>query len=721
MIDRLYLRAAGVGLLLDLRDADVRVAHWGADLGEEGDRLDPALFTASAAHSSFDEPVPVSLIPQPSRGWRGTPGIAGDRGGRGFAPRLKLQDVRQARLEHASGGGTQRAELVLLDEASALRVDVALTLHSTGLLLIDQSVTNIGGAGYTLAALDASLPVPSQATESLDLTGRWAREKHPQRRRIDQGSWTRSARHGRTGHDSTLVIAAGSPGFGWRSGEVWALHLGWSGDHTSRVERTGDGQTVLAVGELLHSGELVLAPGEMYTAPTAYAAYSADGLDGVSARFHEWVRSRAGHPSAPRPVMLNTWEAVYFNHDLTVLRQLADAGADLGVERFVLDDGWFLGRRNDAKGLGDWFVDPDVWPQGLTPLIEHVKGKGMQFGLWVEPEMINEDSQIAREHPDWISRPNGADGRLSLPWRHQQVIDLVNPDAWDYIYARLDALLSEYPIDYLKWDQNRDQVELGHDGRPSTHEQTLAAYRLLDALRAAHPGVEIESCSSGGARVDLGILQRTDRVWASDTNDALERQTIQRWTGLVLPPELVGAHVGPATAHTTHRTHDLSFRAITALFGHFGIEWDVRSLTDAERTQLRAAIDFYKTNRSLLHTGRAVRIDRPDDTDCAYGTVSHDGSRAVFVYAALASSPNELAARLRFAGLDPERDYRVALGLPLDPHAGALRGVPSWLRGIAVEGAEGGVVVPGRVLTTAGLPMPDLHPEHALLLTLTAV
>jgi alpha-galactosidase len=718
VIDRVHLRVPGVSLLLDTRDADVRVAHWGADLGEHGDRLNPAVLTASAAHSAFDEPAPVSLIPQPARAWRGTPGIAGDRLGKAFSPRLVLQDVS---LERQDDAGSRRARLVLTDEASALRVDVELTLHATGLLLIDQRVTNTGDDVYAVAALDATLPVPGQATESLDLTGRWAREKHPQRRRIDQGTWTRTGRHGRTGHDSTLVIAAGTPGFGWQHGEVWALHLGWSGDHSSRVERAGDGQTVLAVGELLRPGEVELAPGEAYAAPTAYAAYSANGLDGVSSRFHEWMRSRDRHPSSPRPVVLNTWEAVYFNHDLTVLTQLADAAAGLGVERFVLDDGWFLGRRNDTKGLGDWFVDPDVWPQGLTPLIDHVKSKDMQFGLWVEPEMINEDSDVAREHPEWIARPNGAGGRLSLPWRHQQVLDLVDPDAWDYVYARLDAVLSEYPIDYLKWDQNRDQVELGHEGRASTHEQTLAVYRLLDALRAAHPGVEIESCSSGGARVDLGILQRTDRVWASDTNDALERQTIQRWTGLVLPPELVGSHVGPGTSHTTRRTHDLSFRAITALFGHFGIEWDVRALTVAERSQLRAAIEFYKANRSLLHSGRAVRIDRPDDTDAAYGTVSHDRSRAVFVYAALATSPNELPPRLRFAGLDADRDYRVGLGLPLDPHAAEGRGVPPWLRAVAESGPDGAPVVSGRALMQVGLPMPGLHPEHAVLLTVSAV
>ncbi len=714
MNDLLHLRGGGVSVLLDLRDADVRVVHWGADLGEVAP--DPALFVGAAPRSAFDDPAPVSLIPQPARAWRGTPGIAGDRDGSAFSPRLVLQD---ASLEQVADG--HRARLVLADEASALRVEAVLTLHRTGLLLIYQTLTNTGGAAYSLAALDVTLPVPGQATESLDLTGRWSRERHPQRRRIDQGTWTRTGRHGRTGHDSPLVIAAGTPAFGWRHGEVWAMHLGWSGDHTSRVERAGDGQTVLAVGELLRSGEVALAPGEAYAAPTAYASYSDDGLDGVSARFHDWLRGRGGHPASPRPVVLNTWEAVYFDHDLAVLTRLADVASELGVERFVLDDGWFLGRRDDTRGLGDWFVDPDVWPHGLTPLVDHVKGLGLQFGLWVEPEMINEDSRLAREHPDWIARPAGTHGRLSLPWRHQQVLDLVNPDAWSFVFERLDTLLSEYPIDYLKWDQNRDQVELGHPddrgSRASVHAQTLAVYRMLDELRAAHPGVEIESCSSGGARVDLGILQRTDRVWASDTNDALERQTIQRWTGLVLPPELVGSHVGPATSHTTARTHDLSFRAITALFGHFGIEWDVRALSELERAQLRAAIELYKANRALIHTGRAVRIDRPDGTDAAYGTVSGDRSRALFAYVRLTTSPDESPGRLRFAGLDADRDYRVSLGLPLDPRALADRTLPAWL-GARVDG---GVTVPGRVLETIGLPMPGLHPEHAMLMTLEAV
>ena len=247
-----------------------------------------------------------------------------------------------------------------------------------------------------------------------------------------------------------------------------------------------------------------------------------DGLTELSARFHDEWRARPQHPRRPRPVTLNTWEAVYFDHSLDKLTALADAAAGVGVERFVLDDGWFTGRRDDTAGLGDWFVDESVWPDGLHPLIDHVRELGMEFGLWVEPEMINPDSDLARRHPDWILR-----GRMALPpsARQQQVLDLAHPEAYAYIAGRLHALLDEYPIAYLKWDHNRDLVDAGSgpEGVARVHAHTLAVYRLLDELKARHPGLEIESCASGGARVDLGILDRTDRIWTSDSLDPLER------------------------------------------------------------------------------------------------------------------------------------------------------------------------------------------------------
>jgi alpha-galactosidase len=696
MADQHYLEAGGVGLLVDLTSGDPVVVHWGAPL--VGDVPEAAALTTAVANSMFDVPVRPSLLPQLARGWRGRPAVRGGRGGTAFSPRLELTGVEVE---------DRALTLRLADPLAAIEVSVRLALEPSGLLLIDGELTNIGTDPYALDRLDLVLPVPGHATESLDTTGRWVREKQPQRRSIDQGTWVRSGRHGRTGHDATAVIAAGTPGFGWRSGEVWALHLGWSGNHEAFVDALPSGHVLLGAGELLEVGEIVLGPGERYRTPTAYASYSSAGLDGMSARFHEWLRARPQHPSSPRPVVLNTWEAVYFAHDLAALSELADAGAAIGVERFVLDDGWFGHRRDDRAGLGDWWVDPAVWPEGLGPLIDHVRGLGLQFGLWVEPEMVNEDSDLIRAHPDWISRPAA---RTPMEWRSQQVLDLANPEAWQHVLERLDALLTEYPIAYLKWDQNRDQLELGHDGRPSTHEQTLAAYRLIDELKRRHPGLEIESCSSGGGRVDLGVLQRTDRVWTSDTNDALERQTIQRWTQLIVPPELVGAHVGPTTSHSTGRTHGIGFRTATALFGHLGIEWDIRSASAEELEALRTAIALHKRWRDVLHTGRVVRADSPDPSVQLTGAVAADGSRAIYAWAQLTTSAFETPLPVRLPGLDAGRTYRVAAA---DDRLERDGRTPPWL--------ASGAVLTGSALAVLGLPMPVLHPEHALLITVEAV
>ncbi|MFD1721103.1 alpha-galactosidase [Amnibacterium endophyticum] len=700
MADQHYLEAGGVGVLVDLAEGDPAIVHWGAPLG--ADLPDAALLQATAVPpSSFDAPVRQSLLPQRSRGWRGRPAIRGARAdGTGFSPRLVLT---------GNEGDRTRLSLGLADDEAGIAVELRLVLTDSGVLLLDGALHNTGADAYGLERFDLALPVPPRASESLDTTGRWAREKHPQRRRIDQGTWVRSGRHGRTGHDAPAVIAAGEARFGWRRGEVWALHLGWSGGHESFVDRLPSGRTAIGAGELLEPGEIVLGPGERYATPTAYAAWSSGGLDGISDRLHAWIRSRPQHPSTPRPVVLNTWEAVYFDHDLDVLRELADAAAELGVERFVLDDGWFGNRRHDRAGLGDWWVDPAVWPDGLAPLIDHVRSRGMRFGLWVEPEMVNEDSDLAREHPDWIARPGE---RTSLEWRHQQVLDLVHPEAFAHVLGRLDALLAEHDIAYLKWDQNRDQLELGHDGRASAHAQTLAAYRLFDELKRRHPAVEIESCSSGGARIDLGILARTDRVWTSDTNDALERQAIQRWTELLLPPELVGAHVGPTTSHSTGRTHDIGFRTATALFGHLGIEWDVRTATEDERRGLAEAIRLYKEWRSVLHTGRLVRADSPDPSVQITGVVAAEGDRALFSWAQLTTSEFETPLPLTIPGLDPDRRYRVRLALPVGGHEVTQRLAPAWL--------EDGVVMSGTALALLGLPMPVLNPEHALLVALEA-
>ncbi len=712
-LEPLHLRRSGTSLLIDFSTGEAAMMHFGADLGP--DLPDLSLLTDAVPRSALDIPVTLGLIPQASSGWRGRPGLRGHRNGQAFSARLRVVSVERSGGA-GSGGADCSAVITQADRDAGVSVRTEIRINDGGLLQIRHRLHNDGAGPYSLDELAAALPVGRAGTEILDLTGRWCRESHPQRLPLNQGTWVRSGRHGRTGHDASLLLAAGTPGFGNRHGQVWAVHLGWSGNHESFVDATADGRTVIGASELLGAGEISVPADASYETPWLFAAYSAAGLDGISDAFYRWFRGRPHHPGVrsgkARPVVLNVWEAVYFDHRMPVLLDLAESAARLGVERYVLDDGWFRGRRNDQAGLGDWYVDGDLWPGGLTPLINAVTGHGMEFGLWVEPEMVNEDSDLARDHPDWIAGPAG---RLPERWRHQQVLDLVNPEAWQYIYDRLDALLSEHRISYLKWDQNRDLTEMGHDGRPSVHAQTQAVYRLLDELRLAHPDVEIESCSSGGARVDLGILERTDRVWASDCNDALERQTIQRWTGMVVPPELVGSHIGPATSHTTARTHDLSFRAITAMFGHFGLEWDVRHLADSDRTELARAIALFKQYRPLLHSGRMVRADEPDPTLRLHGVVSHDGGEALYALVSLATSFAEVPGRVCLPGLLPDATYQVEAVYPAaDDKRAFLQAVPpAWL--------AGGVEATGRFLAESGLPMPVLNPEHGLLLAVRRV
>ncbi|GAA2124526.1 alpha-galactosidase [Arthrobacter humicola] len=728
-VEPLYLRRSGTSLLVDFSTGEPAMLHFGADLGPA--LPDLSLLGDAVPHSALDIPVTLGLIPQASSGWRGRPGLRGHRNGQAFSACLRVVAV-----ERAEGDGCS-AVITQADTDAGVTVRTEVRINDGGLLQLRHRLHNDGADPYSLDELAAVLPLGRAATEILDLTGRWCRESHPQRLPLRQGTWVRSGRHGRTGHDASLLLAAGSACFGNRHGQVWAVHLGWSGNHESFVDASADGRTVIGASELLGGGEITLAANASYETPWLFAAYSAAGLDGISDAFYAWFRGRPHHPGVrsgkARPVVLNVWEAVYFDHRMPVLLDLAESAARLGVERYVLDDGWFRGRRNDTAGLGDWYVDEDLWPEGLSPLIDAVTGHGMEFGLWVEPEMVNEDSDLARAHPDWIAGPapraaggspaagggqpvpGGPAGRLPERWRHQQVLDLVNPEAWQYIFDRLDALLSEYRISYLKWDQNRDLAEMGHAGRPSVHAQTQAVYRLLDELRKAHPGVEIESCSSGGARVDLGILERTDRIWGSDCNDALERQTIQRWTGMVVPPELVGSHIGPTTSHTTARTHDLSFRAITAMFGHFGLEWDVRHLADSERTELATAIALFKKYRPLLHSGRMVRADEPDPSLRLHGVVSHDGGEALYALVSVATSFAEVPGRVCLPGLLPDAGYRVDAVYPAaDDGRAFLQAVPpGWL--------GGGVEATGRFLAESGLPMPVLNPEHGLLLSVRRV
>ncbi len=696
-------RAGGTAQIVAFRGEDLpEVLHWGADPGGTGAQALSALDAAAARQvpaSALDVPWPLTIVPTERDGWEGRPGIAGSIDGAPLLPGWRVVAVSFDALGFE-----------LTAQGDGLRLESSMRLDAAGIVHVDHRVENVGESAVALAALDATLPVPARASELLDFGGRWTRERAPQRRPAVMGSTARESRRGRTGHDAPLLTVLGTPGFDDAAGELWAVHLAWSGDAVFRVDRLPEGRCVLGAGELLRPGEIVLGPGESFTAPTAWFAWSDAGLDGVSERFHRSLRSRHGHPRAPRPVVLNTWEAVYFDHTLDPLVRLADVAAEAGVERFVLDDGWFLGRRSDDAGLGDWVVDPEVWPEGLHALVAHVRERGMGFGLWVEPEMASPDSDLARAHPEWLLAPSG---RTTRTWRQQHVLDLARPEAAAWVLERLDALLREYPIDYLKWDHNRDLLEAVHAGRAGVDAQTRAVYALLDEVRRRHPAVEIESCSSGGARVDLGILARTDRVWASDTNDPIERSRIQRWTEVLLPPELIGSHVGPAISHTTDRATTLRFRMATTLFASAGIETDITRLSADERGELAAWIAEYTRLRPLIHTGRLLHRATGDEGTSLTGVVSDDRRHGLFRLTREQTGEWAVPPALRLPGLDPALAYRVRVVRELTA-ARFLDVVPvPWV-------ADGEVTLPGGLLETVGVRTPLLAPASALVLEVEA-
>jgi alpha-galactosidase len=645
----------------------------------------------------------LSPLPESAHGWFGRPGLSGHRS-EGEAGAWSTWFVPTAVTAGARG-----ATIAAVDEQAGLALRTDVEAVAGGLLRVRHTLTNTGRSAYVVDHLDVVLPLPDHATEALDFTGRWAGERTPQRRPVTDGLWLRENRRGKTGFDAATVLVAGTPGFGFGHGEVWGVHVAWSGNHVHRLERVPQGKSAPTAvssggGELLLPGEVTLPAGESYATPWVYVGAAGDGLDGLAARFHGFLRSTPAHRTSPRPVTLNVWEAVYFDHDTATLQRLADLAARIGVERYVLDDGWFGGRRHDHAGLGDWTVSPEVWPHGLGPIVDHVHSLGMQFGLWFEPEMVNADSDLYRAHPDWIVA--SAD-RVPPEERYQQMLDLNQPGAYAHVLDQMTAVLGDYAIDYVKWDHNRDAVDGGSAvtaGRPAIHGQTLAFYRLLDELRSRFPHVEWESCASGGGRIDLAVLERAERVWTSDQNDALARQTIQRWTGQLVAPEYLGAHVSSPQSHQTRRQLPLDFRAATALFGHFGIEWDLTTASEEDLTALAGWIEVHKAHRGLLHSGRTVRLDSAVEDAWVYGVVAHDASSAVLAYAQLDELPHEPPA-FRVPGLDRSRRYTVTR---LDPAPWPAYDVPTK------------APVTGAALADVGLPGPPAAPLSVVVVHLQA-
>ncbi|MFE0916653.1 alpha-galactosidase [Streptomyces nigra] len=507
----------------------------------------------------------------------------------------------------------------------------------------------------------AAVNVPVTAGARLTyLTGQWSQEFQRTQLHLTRGTFTMGSTQGVPGHAYApwLAVQDGTPG----DGPAYGVALEWAGNWHITAEAEPGGAIRVRAGRVPHEGAVVLTPGTTLTTPRLACAFSADGLDGLSRVWHRYERRLAGDRlHRPRKVLYNSWEATGFDVDAAGQLELAKVAADIGAELFVVDDGWFTGRADDTGGLGDWHPDPAAFPHGFDRFVEDVRGLGLDFGLWVEPEAVSPGSRLHTEHPDWVYRVEGRPARLV---RNQLLLDLGRPDVQDFVIGTLDRLLGTYAVDYLKWDMNRPPTERGRPGAGAVDldaEHVAGYLRVLDHLRTAHPHVTVEGCAGGGGRVDHLTLARTDVVWPSDNTAPLDRLSIQYGFLHAHAPHVMSSWVTDAPGVFDPRPRSLAFRFVNAMCGVLGIGADLRAWSPEERAEATRWIARYKEVRDVVHHGEARLLGSPDEPACG---VQYDAGERTVV-AALSTGRLDGAplvpgrpARLRLRGLDPAARYR---------------------------------------------------------------
>jgi alpha-galactosidase len=516
-------------------------------------------------------------------------------------------------------------------------------------------------------ALSASVDFPDASYDALYLSGAWARERHVQRRRLAPGVTGISSRRGSSSHQQNPFLALLRPEATEQQGEVYGFSLVYSGNFTAEAEVEQFGTTRVSIGINPFDFTWKLAPGERFQTPEAVLVYSAEGLGGMSRTYHRLYRTRlcrGQFRDQERPILVNNWEATYFDFNADKIEAIAQAGSELGIELFVLDDGWFGRRDRDNNSLGDWFEDRRKLPDGLADLARRVKDTGLQFGLWFEPEMVSPDSDLYRAHPDWCLH---VPGRRRTEARDQLVLDMSRSDVRQYLYERLSDIFSTVPITYVKWDMNRNMTEIGSAARSAegqgevAHRYMLGLYELLERLTSEFPHILFESCSGGGGRFDPGMLYYMPQTWTSDDTDGAERLKIQYGTSIVYPVSTMGAHVSAVPNHQVERTTPLTFRGDVAMSGNFGYELDLTRFTDEEKETAKGQIALYKDIRGLVQQGDLYRLQSPfEGNETAWMFVSADRNEALLFYFRVLAEPNGPLRSVKLQGLDPAKDYEVA-------------------------------------------------------------
>lgn len=557
-------------------------------------------------------------------------------------------------------------EIELADQVAGLVAVLSYTVfrdHNA----ITRSVrfTNEGGQPLKLLrAFSMSVDMPHGDYELLNLYGAWARERSIGRRPLTSGMHTVASARGSSSHQQNPFVALLSPGTDEDQGDVYGVNLVYSGSFSAQAEVDQFRTARLSIGINPFDFSWLLEPGESFQTPEAVMVYSSQGLGGMSRTYHKLYRTRLCrglYRDEPRPILVNNWEATYFDFNADKIESIARAGKELGIELFVLDDGWFGKRDNDRSSLGDWFVDKNKLPNGLEDLVSRVNKLDMQFGLWFEPEMVSPDSELYRAHPDWCLH---VPDRRRTEGRMQLILDFSRADVREAIYGMVSGILRSAPITYVKWDMNRNMTEIGSAAlsperqRETAHRYMLGLYEVLERMTGEFPHVLFESCSGGGGRFDPGMLYYMPQTWTSDNTDAIARLKIQYGTSIVYPISAMGAHVSAVPNHQVHRTVSLETRGNAAMSGNFGYELDLTKFSDEEKEIVKRQVAEYKELRGFVQFGDQYRLLSPfEGNETAWMVVSEDRSEAMVAYFRVLAEANAPLSRLKLKGLDPNRDY----------------------------------------------------------------
>jgi alpha-galactosidase len=559
--------------------------------------------------------------------------------------------------------------VTLVDTYSGLRAHLSYTVFEhTDAITRSVRYENTSDKRIVLnKAGSASIDLATSHFELIALPGAHVRERHINRTKLAAGNHRLESRRGSSSHQMNPFAALVHPTTTEDHGDVYSFSLVYSGNFAIETEIEQFGMTRVTVGINSFDFAWHLDPKSDFQAPEVVFVYSPNGLGGMSRTYHDLYRTRlcrGVHRDAVRPILINNWEATYFNFNADKIESIAKAGAELGIELFVLDDGWFGSRNNDDSSLGDWVVDTQKLPNGLDDLANRITNLGMQFGLWFEPEMVSPNSDLYRQHPDWCLH---VPGRRRTEARDQLILDLSRQDVVDYLFESISAILKAAPISYVKWDMNRNFTEAGSAllepsrQKETAHRYMLGLYQLLERIVTAFPDILFESCSGGGGRFDPGMLYYMPQTWTSDNTDAVERLKIQYGTSLVYPLSTMGAHVSAVPNHQVDRITSLKMRGDVAMSGNFGYELDLTHFTEEEREIVKGQTADYKEIRELVQQGHFYRLLSPfEGNETAWMVVSQDRREAVVFYFRTLAQPNAPLQRLKLNGLNPDFDYVFA-------------------------------------------------------------